>query len=324
MSPSAIRRSASSAPRNGPEAPAVTAALVYGAPAPGLIEVPAGALQLSPLIPGSSDVAALPDASVEAAWVLAPPGTLERDFVLAHALRVLRPGAPLTAFAPKDKGGSRLRKTLEGFGCAVVEEARRHHRFCSAGRPAKPSGLADAIAAGAPRIVAELGMWSQPGVFSWDRPDPGSLRLLEVLPPLAGRGADLGCGIGLLARGMLASLAVTALTCIDIDRRAVACAEHNLDDPRAAVLWADMRRAPPDLADLDFVVMNPPFHDGGAEDRALGVAFIEAAARMLGKRGVCWLVANRHLPYEAALAAAFASVAVRAEGGGYKVFEARK
>jgi 16S rRNA (guanine1207-N2)-methyltransferase len=78
------------------------------------------------------------------------------------------------------------------------------------------------------------------------------------------------------------------------------------------------------VADLDFVVMNPPFHDGGAEDRALGIAFIEAAARMLAKRGVCWLVANRHLPYEAALAGVFATVTVRAEGGGYKIFEARK
>jgi len=302
----------------------MTAALLYGAPAPGLVEVPADTVQLSPLVPGSSDIATVPDGSADAAWVLAPPGTLERDFVLAHALRALKPGAPLTAFAPKDKGGSRLRKTLEGFGCEVVEAARRHHRFCSVRRPPKPTGLAVAIAAGGPRIVPELGMWSQPGVFSWDRPDPGSLRLLEALSPLAGRGADLGCGIGLLARGVLRSAAVTALSCIDIDRRAVACAEHNLGDPRAAVLWADLRRAPPDLADLDFVVMNPPFHDGGAEDRALGVAFIEAAAGMLRRGGVCWLVANRHLPYEAALAAAFSGVAVKAEGGGYKVFEARK
>jgi len=302
----------------------VSAALLYGAPALGLVEVPAGALQLSPLIPGSSDVAAVPDGSADAALILAPPGTLERDFVLAHALRALKPGAPLTAFAPKDKGGARLKKALEGFGCEVVEAARRHHRFCRVTRPAKPTGLAAAIEAGAPRIAPALGLWSQPGVFSWDRPDPGSLRLLEVQPPLAGRGADLGCGIGLLGRGVLASPAVTALTCIDVDRRATACAEHNLDDSRVAVLWADLRRAPPDLADLDFVVMNPPFHDGGAEDRALGVAFIEAAARMLARRGVCWLVANRHLPYEAALANAFSSVAVKAEGGGYKVFEARR
>ena len=299
-------------------------ALIYGAPAPGLMDVPPGALQLSPLIPGSADIAALPDASAESATVLAPPGTLERDFVLAHMLRALKPGAPFTALAPKGKGGSRLKKALEGFGCVVAEDARRHHRFCRGVRPDAPHGLAQAIAAGAPRIVPSLGAWSQPGVFSWDRADPGSARLLEALPALHGAGADLGCGIGLLALKVLTSPKVTALTCTDLDGRAVACAEHNLDDPRVRVVWADLRRPLDGVADLDFVVMNPPFHDGGAEDRALGVAFIEAAARMLGKRGVCWLVANRHLPYEAALASAFATVTVRGEGGGYKIFEARK
>ncbi|HXA37439.1 MAG TPA: class I SAM-dependent methyltransferase [Phenylobacterium sp.] len=299
-------------------------ALIYGAPAPGLAEVPAGAVQLSPLIPGSADIAGLADASAERATILAPPGTLERDFVLAQALRVLKPGAPILAFAPKDKGGSRLKKALEAFGCTVTEDARKHHRFCHAARPAKPTGLAAAIEAGAPRIVESLGLWSQPGVFSWDRPDPGSVRLLEALPALKGRGADLGCGIGVLALKILASPAVTALACADIDRRAVDCARHNLDDPRVSVAWADLRRPPEGLADLDFVVMNPPFHDGGAEDRALGQGFVATAAGLLRKGGVCWLVANRHLPYEAGLKAAFAGVTLRAEGGGYKVYEARK
>ena len=104
----------------------------------------------------------------------------------------------------------------------------------------------------------------------------------------------------------------------------MACAEHNLGDERAKVVWADLRRPLEGLADFDFVVMNPPFHDGGAEDKALGVAFIAAASQMLSKRGVCWLVANRHLPYEAALTAAFSSVTVKGDGGGYKIFEARK
>ena len=300
------------------------AALLYGTPAPGLIEVPAGAVQLSPLVPGSTDIASVADGAAHGATVLAPPGTLERDYVLAHALRVLKPGAPITAFAPKDKGGSRLKKTLEAFGCKVSEDARKHHRFCSAARPAEPPGLAAAIEAGGPRIVPSLGLWSQPGVFSWDRPDPGSLRLLEVLPALYGEGADLGCGIGLLARAVLTSPKVKALTCADIDGRAVACAEHNLDDARAEVVWADLRRPLDGVSDLDFVVMNPPFHDGGMENQALGVAFIETAARMLSKRGVCWLVANRHLPYEAALAKAFETVTVRGDAGGYKIFEARK
>jgi 16S rRNA (guanine1207-N2)-methyltransferase len=72
------------------------------------------------------------------------------------------------------------------------------------------------------------------------------------------------------------------------------------------------------------VVMNPPFHDGGTEDRALGVAFIAAAAKALRKGGVCWLTANRHLPYEAPLDEAFAKVTLKAERGGYKIYEARK
>lgn len=298
-------------------------AILYGAPAPGLADVPPGAVQVSPLIPGAQDVAALADASVDQAVVLAPGGAIERDYVLAQALRVLKPGAPLLAFAPKDKGGSRLKKTLEGFGCKVAEDARKHHRFCHVARPEAPAGLAEAIAAGAPRLSPALGVWTQPGVFSWDRLDAGSGKLIELLPPLAGRGADLGCGVGLLAQRVLAAPAVTELTCVDIDRRAVDCARHNLDDPRATVHWADVRRLD-DLGDLDFVVMNPPFHDGGTEDRNLGVAFVEVAARLLRKGGVCWLVANRHLPYEAKLATAFASFEVRHDGGGYKVFEARR
>jgi 16S rRNA (guanine1207-N2)-methyltransferase len=264
------------------------------------------------------------DGSVDAAIILAPPGTLERDFVLAQAIRALRPGGPLTVFAPKDKGGSRLKKALEGFGCAVTEDARRHHRFCHAARPEAPSGLAQAIAAGSPRVVERLGLWSQPGVFSWDRIDPGSAILLELLPSLAGRGADLGCGIGVLAGPILASPQVTELTCIDLDRRAVACAAHNLNDPRARVLWADVRQRDAAPGGLDFVVMNPPFHDGAAEDKALGVAFIQAASERLRQGGACWIVANRHLPYEAVLKTAFAEVAVKADAAGYKIFEARK
>lgn len=298
-------------------------AILYGAPGPDLIGSPAGAVQVSPIIPGSEDLALIPDASVDAATVLAPGGALERDYVLAQALRVLKPGAPLTALAPKDKGGSRLRKGLEAFGCAVSEEARRHHRFCHAVRPAAPNGLDAAIAAGQPRLVPDLGLWSQPGVFSWDRADPGSLLLLQHLPALAGEGADLGCGVGLLSQRVLGFPKLKALTCLDIDRRAVLCAAHNLDDPRVTIRWADAR-AVDDLEGLDFVVMNPPFHDGGAEDRALGQAFIRAASSALRKGGTLWLTANRHLPYEAVLNEVFKVVKPVADDGGFKVYEARR
>lgn len=296
---------------------------VYGAPPPRLADTPAGAVQVSPGAPGAARLEDFAPASLSGAVIAAPPGVVERRYTLALALRALKPGAPLTALAPKDKGGARLRKELEAFGCTVEEDARQHHRICQVVRPPAPTGLEAAIAAGGPQIAKDLGLWTRPGVFSWDRPDPGSLLLISALPSLAGRGADLGCGVGLLARAVLAQPGVSHLHLVDVDRRAVEAARRNLDDPRTVFHWADARTAP-DLSGLDFVVMNPPFHDDGHEDRTLGQAFIRRGHQILRRGGVLWLVANRHLPYEGVLAALFAMVALKGEGGGFKIYEARK
>jgi 16S rRNA (guanine1207-N2)-methyltransferase len=298
-------------------------AAVYGIPPADVIAPPSGARQLSPLLPGSDDLAALADRSLDEVALLVPPGAVEARYVLAQALRALKPGGLLTAAAPKDKGGLRLRKVLAGFGCEVAETSRRHHRICEVERPSALTGVDEAIADGAPRILP-IGLWSQPGVFSWDRLDPGSDLLLGHLPALAGQGADFGAGIGWLSRKVLTSSAVTGLTLIELDRRALDCARRNVVDTRASFEWADVRRAAEGLSGLDFVVMNPPFHDGGQEDRALGQAFIRAAAKALKPGGALWLTANRHLPYEAVLAEAFKRVAPVADTGGYKVFEARR
>ena len=53
--------------------------LLYGLPTPGLVEIPAKALQVSPLIPGCADLADLSDASADDVIIFAPGGTLERD-----------------------------------------------------------------------------------------------------------------------------------------------------------------------------------------------------------------------------------------------------
>jgi 16S rRNA (guanine1207-N2)-methyltransferase len=296
--------------------------ILYGSPPFDLHQPDRSAVQTSPLILGSQALEALAPASVDEAVALAPPGAVERRYTLALILRALKPGAELTAMAPKDKGGSRLKKELEGFGCEVEESFKRRHRICHVERPAELTGIEEAVAEGAPRIVEGLGLWSQPGVFSWDRVDPGTASLMQVLPPLAGAGADLGCGVGVLAHAVLASPAVTKLHLIDIDRRAVDCARRNVDDPRADFAWGDATSAT--LEGLDFVVMNPPFHEAGWETKALGQRFIQAGASALRKGGTLWMVANLHLPYEGVLEPLFARVERVTASGPYKVFEARR
>ena len=296
--------------------------LLYGRP-PVVFDPPGAATQTSPLIPGSTPIESVPDGSVDEVMIYAPPGVLERRYVLAQALRALKVGGRLDVMAFKDKGGSRLKKELLGFGVEVGETAKAHHRRCIVIRPEAVTGLDAAIADGAPRVVPGLEAWSQPGVFAWDRIDAGSALLAEHLPALKGAGVDLGCGYGALATVALRSPGVTSLRLIDLDRRAVEAARKNLEDPRASVEWADVRTMTAD-GDLNFVISNPPFHDGGAEDRRLGQAFIRKAAELLRKGGVAWIVANRHLPYEAELNAAFNRVRMVADAGGYKLFEAVK
>lgn len=297
---------------------------VYGAPPRDVVEAAAGATQFSPLVPGSAALEDLAPGALSDITLLAPPGTVERRYVMAQALRALAPGGRLAVAAPKDKGGSRLRKELEAFGCAVGEDSRRHHRICVVRRPSAPAGLDAAIADGAPRFHEGLNAWTQPGVFSWDRVDPGSALLAKTMTPLAGKGADFGAGIGFLSKVALASPKLESLLLIDSDRRAVEAARRNIDDPRATIHWGDVRTAVIEPGSLDFVIMNPPFHDGGTEDRQLGQAFIRRAADVLRRGGTLWLVANRHLPYEKVLAEVFKTAPSRADTGGYKVFEARK
>jgi 16S rRNA (guanine1207-N2)-methyltransferase len=292
---------------------------VYGAPPPRL--APSTGSQLSPLVPGSTALESLAPESLEALSMLAPPGVIERRYAVALALRALKAGGELTVLAPKDKGGSRLAKELTAFGTDPQETFKQHHRICVVARPETVAGLDEALEAGAPRQGPD-GLWTQPGVFSWDRIDPGTALLAELLPVLSGEGADFGCGVGVLSLAALASPKVKKLVMIDTDRRAIEAARRNVVDKRAEILWADLRQV--SLTSLDFVVMNPPFHDGGREDQSLGLAFIRQAAASLRKGGVCWLVANRHLPYEAELAPLFNTVTLKGQTGGYKVYEARK
>lgn len=168
------------------------------------------------------------------------------------------------------------------------------------------------------------GFTTRPGVFSADAPDPASVLLAEALPQALGAHVvDLGAGWGWLSAAVLARASVRQLDLVEADHAALTCARTAITDARARFHWADARVWQPETRP-DCVVMNPPFHTGRAADPGIGAAFIASAARILGPQGTLWLVANRHLPYEGAVNAAFAETDEVAGDARYKVICARK
>lgn len=162
-------------------------------------------------------------------------------------------------------------------------------------------------ARGAPQEI-EGGFVTVPGIFSADGIDPASACLADHLPArLGARVADLGGGWGYLSARALEREDIEELHLVEADAAALDCARRNLADARAHLHWEDATRWRPEMR-FDTVLTNPPFHTGRAPDPALGQAFIGAAARILHPKGQLFLVANRHLPYEAEMARNFAEV----------------
>ncbi|MFS4581041.1 class I SAM-dependent methyltransferase [Phaeobacter sp. C3_T13_0] len=170
----------------------------------------------------------------------------------------------------------------------------------------------------------ENGYQTAPGVFSADGIDPASALLVAALPEKLGRSVvDLGAGWGYLSATVLLRGSVETLHLVEADHSALNCAQQNVSDPRAQFHWADARSwQAPDR--VDCVVSNPPFHTGRTAEPSLGQAFITAASGMLAPSGSLWIVANRHLPYEATLAEQFVTVSETAGDNRFKVLHASR
>jgi 16S rRNA (guanine1207-N2)-methyltransferase len=172
--------------------------------------------------------------------------------------------------------------------------------------------------------LTQGGFWTAPGVFSADAVDPASALLADALPASLGKSVvDLGAGWGALSAHILTRQDVAEVHLVEAHHMALECARRNVTDPRAQFHWADALNWQPEKK-VDTVVMNPPFHTGRAAEPDLGKAFVAAAARCLNTGGQLWMVANRHLPYEATLNAHFAKVSEIIADPRFKIFNASR
>lgn len=229
-------------------------------------------------------------------------------------------GAPIWVDGQKTDGVDTALKDAKARAEVGLALSKSHGRVFSFANPG-PAAFADWQAQPHSPVP---GFVTRPGVFSADGIDPGSALLAQHLPrDLKGKGADLGAGWGWLSAQILTCPKVRELHLVEAEADALACARENITDERAQFHWADATRFAPGKT-LDFVVMNPPFHQGRAADPALGAAFIRAAQKLLHAKGQLWMVANRTLPYEEALSAAFLQVTPVALGNGFKVLHANR
>ena len=253
-----------------------------------------------------------------AAVVFLPRSRAAARAAVAEAARRVAAGGPVWIDGQKTDGIDPMLKDLRARTAVSAPVAKAHGKIFrfDAGTSFDDWRAAD--------ISPAPGFVTRPGVFSAEKVDPGSALLAAALPErMPARVADLGAGWGWLSAQVLTRHGVAELHLVEADHAALACARRNIADPRARFHWADATRFRPE-ARLDAVVTNPPFHAGRAADPALGAAFIAAAAGMLAPAGRLWMVANRHLPYEAVLARHFHEVAEIGGDGAFKLFAAAR
>lgn len=269
--------------------------------------------------------------------VLPPRQRDEARALFARAVKHAAPGGVVLASMPNTEGaksGEADLSRLAGAGGHVSKHKCRV--FWTQPLPAAvdASLQQEWLALDTPRENA-AGYVSRPGLFAWDRVDTASALLAAHLPvTLRGCVADLGAGYGYLSTQVLARCPhVSSIDLYEAEARALAPAQINLTraiqkrggDATFSLHWHDVTSGlslPGQIKRYDAIVSNPPFHQGRADLPDLGRAFIHAAADALQPDGSFWLVANRHLPYEATLSARFSQVHTVAIEEGFKVIEA--
>jgi 16S rRNA (guanine1207-N2)-methyltransferase len=258
------------------------------------------------------------------ALVLAGRHRGQNELRIAEALERVAPGGLIAVAGGKDDGIDSLRKRINALA-PLEGHLPKHHGVAFWFRRAGTEAAAT-LRAGNPNLVVEGGFKTAPGMFSFDRVDAGSKLLVANLPgDLKGNIADFCAGWGYLAAEILQrSRSLTALDLYEADFEALEAARlnvHGAVEPR--FFWIDLLTEPVERR-YDAIVMNPPFHSGRAAEPGIGAGIIRAASKALKPGGRLFMVANRQLPYEQVLSAAFASHAEIARDGMFKVFSARR
>ena len=169
----------------------------------------------------------------------------------------------------------------------------------------------------------DLGLTLQalPGVFSQEKLDKGTAVLLNNLPrKIKGRILDFGCGAGTIATYISQHRDYEELELIDDDILAVHSAQKNLESNKTPLAEAYLSNGFEKVEDrYNWIVSNPPFHQGVRTNYNVTEAFLKEAKEHLKLSGKLLLVANEFLNYEVILRDHFKTITEVNKENGYKV-----
>lgn len=259
--------------------------------------------------------------------------TKQRDENLsnfAECYQALRPNGRLICALHNDLGAARFSQRLADLFGEGDSYSKNHCRVFWAVKNGKANqALLDQwLALAKPLTVPGTQLRSRPGIFGWNKVDIGSQLLVQHLPArLDGVGADLGCGYGYLSAEILKRCAgIKHLYLYEAEKIALDLASQNLTESTEvplSFLWHDV---PAGLlhSELDWIVMNPPFHAGKKPTVGLGIRFVEVAARALRQGAALYMVANSQLPYMNILRRDFSEVRALHKARGFTAYRALK
>jgi len=268
-----------------------------------------------------------PEQAFDAAVLFLPKSRDLANYLL-NALASRLAGKPLFLVGEKRGGIEGAAKQLHAFGKPRKLDSARHCQLWQVTVQTPPAAVElESLAQRYELPLAEgpLTIVSLPGVFSHGRLDRGSALLLDHLDGLpGGHVLDFGCGAGVLGASIKRRYPQTQVTLLDVDAFAAASSRLTLqaNGLQGDVITGDGIDAAPGY--LDAIISNPPFHTGVHTDYSASETMLRKSAEHLKKGGELRLVANSFLRYQPLIEAQFGTCNTRAEGQGFKIYQATR
>jgi len=251
----------------------------------------------------------------EGALVLVDRAKLRNQYLIAKAIDAVSVNALVIVAGEKDYGIASLKKWASSLSEPVDSFSKFHSQVFILRATEETKSK-----------FTKIDVSSNAGLFGGGKIDKGSQLLASTFDSaISGNVADFGSGTGYLSNCILEQAAPATLDLYEAEQRALTLSKEMLTRSNCTLEfhWCDLTRESISQR-FDWVVMNPPFHQGRAAEPQIGQDMIKTACKALRPGGRLRLVANRQLPYEGIIHNLFGHCYELTVNAGFKVLEGRQ